>query len=96
MKKVFFSLFAAAAIMASSMNIAVAATNNSDKFTVRFRENTLVVASTGMTEARLYTQNGRLLKQENGKLIEFDLERGTYVLCAQVHGETIARKVILK
>lgn len=94
MKKVLFSLFAAAAICAGA-TFADAASNN-DKFTVRFRENTLVVSSTKMTEARLYTQNGRLLDEKKGRFAEFELQQGNYVLCARVNGETMARKVVLK
>lgn len=94
MKKVLFSLFAAAAICAGA-TFADAASKN-DKFTVRFRENTLVVTSTQMTEARLYTHNGRLLDEKKGRFAEFELQQGNYVLCACVNGETIARKVVLK
>lgn len=95
MKKVLFSLFATLALLAGSVSIADAATN-SEKFTVRFRENTLIVRSTQMTEARLYTLNGKLIKQEVGNFVEFELIPGTYVLCASVNDETIARKIILK
>lgn len=95
MKKVFLSLLATMALIAGSVNFADAKTN-SENFTVRFRENTLVVSSKGMTEARLYNHDGRLLEERNGRFAEFELERGTYLLCAQVDGVTHARKVVLK
>lgn len=95
MKKVFFSLFAAWSLMIGSTTIAEAAKNN-DEFKVRFRENTLVVTSTGLQEARIYNMNGKLLQKETGKICEFELERGTYRLYAKVNDETVSRKVILK
>ena len=39
-----------------------------DNFTVRFRENTLVVASTKMEEARIYSLDGKLLQKERGTI----------------------------
>ena len=72
------------------------AAKSNDNLTVRFRENTLVVASTQMEEARIYSMQGKLLKKEQGKFAEFELERGTYRLYAKVNGETVARRVELR
>lgn len=72
------------------------AAKSNDNFTVRFRENTLVVASTQMEEARIYTMQGKLLKKERGKFAEFELEPGTYRLYAKVNGETVTRRVELR
>jgi hypothetical protein len=76
-------------------NIADAAHNN-DNFTVRFRENTLVVTSTRMEEARIYSMQGKLLQKGKGNFVEFELERGTYRLYAKVNGETVSRRVELR
>ena len=76
-------------------NIADAAHNN-DNFTVRFRENTLVVTSTRLEEARIYSMQGKLLQKEKGNFVEFELERGTYRLYAKVNGETVSRRVELR
>lgn len=75
--------------------IADAAKSN-DNFTVRFRENTLVVTSTQMEEARIYSMQGKLLQKERGKFVEFELERGTYRLFAKVNGETVTRRIELR
>ena len=72
------------------------AAKNKDTFTVRFRENTLVVASTQMEEARIYSMQGKLLQKEQGTFAEFELERGTYRLYAKVNGETITRRIELR
>ena len=72
------------------------AAKSNDNFTVRFRENTLVVASTGMEEARIYSMQGKLLQKEQGKFAEFELERGTYRLYAKVNGETLSRRIELR
>ena len=79
MKKVFISLFTIVSLVAGA-TLANAAKNTNDNFTVRFRENTLVVASTQMEEARIYSMQGKLLQKEQGKFAEFPLERGTYRL----------------
>ena len=79
----------------AGFTFAVAAKNN-DNFTVRFRENTLVVASTRMEEARIYTMQGKLLQKEEGQFVEFPLERGTYRLYAKVNGETVTRRIELR
>ena len=73
-----------------------AAAKNDDELRVRFRENTLVVTSTQMEEARLYSMQGKLLQKERGNFIEFELDRGTYRLYAKVNGETVTRRVELR
>lgn len=65
----------------------------SDNFTVRFRENTLVVCATQMEEARIYSMDGKLLQKERGQYVEFELEPGTYRLFAKV-GDTMERRRI--
>lgn len=72
------------------------AARSNDDFTVRFRENTLVVASTKMEEARIYTMQGKLLQKERGKFAEFELDRGTYRLYAKVNGQTVTRRIELR
>ena len=94
MKKVLVVLAAVAALL-TGVNYADAAKSN-DNFTVRFRENTLVVASTQMEEARIYTMQGKLLRKERGKFAEFELDRGTYRLYAKVNGETVIRRIELR
>ena len=94
MKKVLFSLLTCVALVAG-VTFADAKTNN-DKFTVRFRENTLVVTSTQMEEARIYSMQGKLLQKKRGQFLEFPLDRGTYRLYAKVNGETVARRVELR
>ena len=94
MKKVLVVLAAIAALL-TGVNYADAAKNN-DNFTVRFRENTLVVTSSKMEEARIYSMQGKLLQKERGNLAEFELNRGTYRLYAKVNGETVARRIELR
>ena len=72
------------------------AAKSNDNFTVRFRENTLVVTSTQMEEARIYSLQGKLLAKEKGQFAEFELERGTYRLYAKVNGETLTRRIELR
>ncbi|MBR4547485.1 MAG: hypothetical protein IKO66_05525 [Paludibacteraceae bacterium] len=98
MKKVVLSLFTVLSILAGSQNVAIARTHNTNEsFKVRFRENTLVVTSPEMTEARLYTSNGKLLNKEQGKIAQFEIEnRGNYMLYAKVQGKTVVRKVVMK
>ena len=107
MKKVFLSLFMILGILEGSENLAMAETlresqevrthQKVDSIKVRFRENTLVVTSPDMTEARLYTQNGKLLNKEQGKIAQFEIEnRGKYTLYAKVQGKTVMRKVVMK
>ncbi len=72
------------------------AAKSNDNFTVRFRENTLVVASTDMEEARIYSMQGKLLQKEKGRFAEFELERGTYRLYAKVNGATLTRRIELR
>ena len=92
--KVSLVLLTVVSLMAG-VNIADAAKNN-DNLTVRFRENTLVVTSTQMEEARIYSMQGKLLQKEQGQFIEFELDRGTYRLYAKVNGETVSRRVELR
>ena len=66
----------------AGVNMADAAKNN-DELRIRFRENTLVVTSTEMEEARLYSMQGKLLQKEKGHFVEFELDRGTYRLYAK-------------
>ncbi len=94
MKKVLVSVVTVLTLM-SGVLFAEAAKNN-DNFTVRFRENTLVVASTQMEEARIYSMQGKLLQKEKGKFAEFELERGSYRLFAKVNGETVTRRIELR
>ena len=94
MTKVLVVLAAVAALL-TGVNYADAAKNN-DNFTVRFRENTLVVASTQMEEARIYSMQGKLLQKEQGHFAEFELDRGTYRLYAKVTGQTVTRRIELR
>ena len=95
MKKVFISLFTIVSLVAGA-TLANAAKNTNDNFTVRFRENTLVVASTQMEEARIYSMQGKLLQKEKGNFAEFELDRGSYRLYAKVNGETVTRRIELR
>lgn len=79
----------------AGVNIADAA-RSKDNFTVRFRENTLVVTSTQMEEARIYSLQGKLLQKEKGNFVEFELDRGTYRLYAKVNGKTLTRRIELR
>jgi len=92
--KVSFVVLTVVSLLAG-VNIADAA-RNKDNFTVRFRENTLVVTSTQMEEARLYSMQGKLLQKERGNFVEFELDRGTYRLYAKVNGETVTRRIELR
>ena len=92
--KVSFVVLTVVSLLAG-VNIADAA-RNKDNFTVRFRENTLVVTSTQMEEARIYSMQGKLLQKEKGNFAEFELDRGTYRLYAKVNGETVTRRVELR
>ena len=69
------------------------AAKSNDNFTVRFRENTLVVTAAQMEEARIYSLNVKLLRKERGNYAEFELEPGTYRLYAKV-GNTMERRRI--
>ena len=94
MKKVLVSLITFVTLL-TGVFYADAAHNN-DNLTVRFRENTLVVASTQMEEARIYSMQGKLLQKEQGTFAEFELDRGTYRLYAKVNGETVSRRIELR
>ncbi|MBO4665912.1 MAG: hypothetical protein J5612_03460 [Paludibacteraceae bacterium] len=67
-----------------------------DNFTLRFRENTLVVTSAKMEEARIYSMDGKLLLTEKGNYAEFELVPGTYRLYAKVGDEMIRRRIELR
>ena len=75
MKRILMCL-TTAVVLLTGVNFADAAKSN-DNFTVRFRENTLVVTSTQMEEARIYSMQGKLLAIERGQSVEFGVERGT-------------------
>lgn len=94
MKKVFFSLFTFAALTAS---VAVAnAESKTKEFTVRFRENTMVVMATNMSEARLYNMEGKLLQKQVGNYALFEMEKGTYRLYAKVGDQMVARRIEMR
>ena len=67
-----------------------------DNFTVRFRENTLVVTAAQMEEARIYSLDGKLLQKEQGNYVEFELEPGTYRLFAKVGDQMERRRIELR
>lgn len=94
MKKVLVSIVTVVTLLTSI--VFAQASTSKDNFTVRLRENTLVVASAQMEEARLYSINGKLLEKKQGTFAEFELERGTYRLFAKVNGETVARRIELR
>jgi len=93
--KRFFMMMAAVVAFVAGVTFADAATNKDD-FKVRFRENTLVVTSTRMEEARIYTMQGKLLQKKRGQLATFELDRGTYRLYAKVDGQTVSRRIELR
>ena len=72
------------------------AAKSKEDLSVRFRENTLVVTSTQMEEARIYSMQGKLLQKERGRFVEFERDRGTYRLYAKVTGETVTRRIELR
>ena len=94
MKKMVLSILTLVGLMTgmATMNAA----HKTEGLTVRFDENTLVVASTQLEEAGIYTLQGKLLQQGQGKLIQFPLETGTYRLRATVNGEIVTRRIELK
>ena len=97
MKKLFIGIISMFSILAGTSTVVTAKNDkNLSALSVRLIENTLVVSASQLTEARLYTYRGQLLSKETGNYLTFDLEQGTYVLFADVNGETLARKVILK
>lgn len=94
--KRFLMTLTTAVVLLTGVNIADAAKSN-DNFTIRFRENTLVVIADGMEEARLYTLNGKMIQKERGTRVEFELEQpGSYRLYAKVNGEMIRRRIELR
>lgn len=82
-------------VLLTGVIVANAAKSN-DNFTVRFRENTLVVTATQMEEARIYSLNGQLLRKERGNYAEFELEPGTYRLYAKVGNAMERRRIELR
>ena len=94
MRRIFLILATVVALV-TGVIFADAAKSN-DNFTVRFRENTLVVTSTQMEEARIYSMNGKLLQKERGSYAEFELEPGTYRLYAKVNNEMVRRRIELR
>ncbi len=94
MRRVFLTIATVVALL-TGVVVADAAKSN-DNFTVRFRENTLVVTSTQMEEARIYSMQGKLLQKQQGSFVEFELDRGTYRLYAKVNGETLTRRIELR
>lgn len=93
MKKVLY--LATIVALLTCFTCAEAAKRN-NSFTIRFRENTLVVASSQMEEARIYSMEGKLLMKERGTFASFELDRGEYKLFAKVNGETVARRIELR
>ena len=91
MKKILLTLTTTVVLLTGV--IVAEAAKCTDNFTVRFRENTLVVCSTQLEEARIYSMEGKLLQKERGNYVEFELEPGTYRLFAKV-GETMERRRI--
>ncbi|MBQ6791137.1 MAG: hypothetical protein IJP76_06820 [Paludibacteraceae bacterium] len=94
MRRIFLILATVVALV-TGVIFADAAKSN-DNFTVRFRENTLVVTSTQMEEARIYSMNGKLLQKERGSYAEFELKPGTYRLYAKVNNEMVRRRIELR
>ncbi len=94
MRRIFLILATVVALV-TGVIFADAAKSN-DNFTVRFRENTLVVTSTQMEEARIYSMNGKLLQKEQGSYAEFELDPGTYRLYAKVNNEMVRRRIELR
>ena len=90
-----FLILATVVTLVTGVIFADAAKSN-DNFTVRFRENTLVVTSTQMEEARIYSMNGKLLQKERGSYAEFELEPGNYRLYAKVNNEMVRRRIELR
>ena len=94
MRRFFMSI--ATVVMLLTGVFAADAAKCTDKFTLRFRENTLVVASTSMEEAKLYSMDGQLLGEKRGTYAEFELEPGTYRLFAKVCDQTVVRRIELR
>lgn len=94
MKKVFFSLFTFIALTAS---VAFAnAESKTKEFTIRFRENTMVVMATNMSEARLYNMEGKLLQKQVGNYALFEMEQGSYRLYAKVGDQMVVRRIEMR
>jgi hypothetical protein len=91
----FLMVMTTAVVLLTGVIVADAA-KSTDQFTVRFRENTLVVCSTQMEEARIYSMDGKLLLKERGKYVEFELVPGTYRLYAKVGDGMERRRIELR
>jgi hypothetical protein len=94
MKKILLTLTTAVVLLTGV--IVAEAAKCTDNFTLRFRENTLVVTSAKMEEARIYSTDGKLLLTEKGNYAEFELVPGTYRLYAKVGDEMIRRRIELR
>ena len=94
MKKVLVS-FVTLVTLLFLMTLAQAA-HKSEDLTVRFDENRLIVGSTQMEEASIYSLQGKLLQTEKGNLATFELEQGTYRLFAKVNGSTLTRRIEIR
>ena len=78
----------------AGFTFADAAKTSTDNFTVRFRENTLVVTAAQMEEARIYSLDGKLLQKERGNYVEFELEQGRSSRLYAKVGNTMERRRI--
>ena len=94
MRRFFMSLTTVVVLLTGV--IAADAAKCTDKFTLRFRENTLVVSSAQMEEATLYSLDGRKLSSKKGSYAEFELTPGTYRLYAKVCDQTIVRRIEMR
>ena len=94
MKKILVTLTTVVVLLTGV--IVAEAAKCTDNFTVRFRENTLVVTAAQMEEARLYSLDGKLLQKECGNYVEFELEPGTYRLFAKVGDQMERRRIELR
>lgn len=94
MKKIVFGLLIYVALVIGV--ICAEAKTNNDTFTVRFRENTLVVTSIQMEGAAICSMEGKTLQKKYGQFLEFPLDRGNYRLYAKVNGKTISRRIELR
>lgn len=91
----FFIAITTVVVLLTGVIVAEAA-KSTDNFTIRFRENTLVVTSTQLEEARIYSMNGKLLLKERGNYVEFELVPGTYRLYAKVGDHMERRRIELR
>ena len=94
-KKKILMVLTTAVVLLTGVVVADAA-KCTDNFTVRFRENTLVVSAAQMEEARIYSMEGKLLLKERGNFVEFELRPGTYRLYANVGNQMEKRRIELR